>query len=511
MSGVPTLDDIRVKKCFICLEEEEISQPGSTSSSKDPWIHPCPYCALLAHEMCLFRWTASLPVTNTPLAAAGSSTQTLFILDSFRCPRCRRRYELAEPLSPRLHTLIIVANTLYRTTSGLVDTAFTGAGLLLLEAIPLGVAFQSRLIVLSGMIAYELAFMRSYLGSRLFRLFVPARPADLFRSLSITIPTLPFRLLLPGTVPEWTVPLYASLPQLIYALTQLGALTLAPPRFLSPAPTARVSSSVSTPTKLKLYPPTPLLLGLIVPTLLRPLYRSLKHRIASAILGAPPPEYQRRYLTERIRGVFTIPMGRRRRRNPFNGNRNGNANANGNQQQPEIVLQDGTADDDTRDPLVMATRIIQKDQKSLTHDVLHALASLVIPRAIRAVLKIAAMSGDGPLNTLLRRFMCFRTTLSPAAIPARTTVTSLLDKLDKQTVFRTVFGLFLGGAGVWADSESDEPIWWQTSVGWGLYVVAKDALELYRLYLQTAEVRSRKVKDRDFAGVDVRELELIAR
>nr|GAT42286.1 predicted protein [Mycena chlorophos] len=59
-----------------------------------------------------------------------------------------------------------------------------------------------------------------------FRLFVPARPADLFRSLSITIPTLPFHLLLPRTVPERKVPLYASLPQLIYALTQLRALTL---------------------------------------------------------------------------------------------------------------------------------------------------------------------------------------------------------------------------------------------------------------------------------------------
>lgn len=41
------------------------------------------------------------------------------------------------------------------------------------------------------------------------------------------------------------------------------------------------------------------------------------------------------------------------------------------------------------------------------------------------------------------------------------------------------------------------------------YVQAKDCLELYRLWLQTQEVQSRTIKSRDFAGVDVAELDLI--
>ncbi|KAJ7049711.1 hypothetical protein C8F01DRAFT_1181609, partial [Mycena amicta] len=490
--SVPTLDDLRLKKCFICLEEQ------GAGIAKDPWIHPCPDCALLAHESCLIRWTATLPVKNP----TSGSAQSLFVLDSFRCPRCRRPYELAEPLSPRLHTLIIISNTLYRTISGLVDTAFTGAGLLLIEVIPLSLSFQSRMVMLSGMIGYELAFLRSYLGLTMFRLFQPAKPSDLLRSLSISLPTLPFRLLLPGTVPQWIVPLYATLPPFLYALTEVG--TLHPPRLLSPTPTTATTTAeppLPSPwTRAQLYPPTPLLLGLLTPTILRPAYTSLKTRLATYLLGVPPPPRPRRYLTERIRAVFTFPFGRRTTRAGAAALNPPARNANNEQQPQDIVVQE---EDPT--PLLLATRIIQKDQKSITHDVLHAIAALVLPHAIGTVLRLVALSGgDNGWRGLLRRFLCVSSAAQISATQSTTSSTS--GNGDSRKVLRTIAGLFLGGVGVWAERD---PIWWHTTVGWGVYVVAKDLLELYRLWLQTAEVRSRVIRNRDFAGVDVGQLELI--
>lgn len=43
---VPTVNDIRVKKCWICLEEETY-QPGMPVRPDD-WCHPCS-CSLICH------------------------------------------------------------------------------------------------------------------------------------------------------------------------------------------------------------------------------------------------------------------------------------------------------------------------------------------------------------------------------------------------------------------------------------------------------------------------------
>ncbi|KAF9034425.1 hypothetical protein BDZ89DRAFT_1062489 [Hymenopellis radicata] len=52
---VPCIDDLRVKLCYICRDEERYDQPENPPRV---WIHPC-RCALIAHEACLLDWIQS--------------------------------------------------------------------------------------------------------------------------------------------------------------------------------------------------------------------------------------------------------------------------------------------------------------------------------------------------------------------------------------------------------------------------------------------------------------------
>ena len=52
---------------------------------------------------------------------------------------------------------------------------------------------------------------------------------------------------------------------------------------------------------------------------------------------------------------------------------------------------------------------------------------------------------------------------------------------------------------------------WRNTIGFGLFVVAKDALHLLHLYLVKRELETRRVKSRDFKEVDAAGLDLIDR
>ncbi|PFH47626.1 hypothetical protein AMATHDRAFT_42818 [Amanita thiersii Skay4041] len=71
---------------------------------------------------------------------------------------------------------------------------------------------------------------------------------------------------------------------------------------------------------------------------------------------------------------------------------------------------------------------------------------------------------------------------------------------------RLAMGAAWGGTRTWAESD---PVWWRNSIGLGLFVVAKDCLQLLHLWLTKRELETRKVKNRDFSGVDLTELDLV--
>ncbi|KAJ7267661.1 hypothetical protein B0H12DRAFT_1098255 [Mycena haematopus] len=475
---VPTLQDLRLKSCFICLEEERAPDGAVRSAESDAWVHPCPKCALVAHDRCLLRWISSLPLKRHSKTQSPSPTlaHTIFVLDTFRCPHCQRPYELTTPFPSTMHRLAMIYDNIYIILAELVDIGCTAVGLATLQIIPVSFALQSRLVVLSGMFIYEVAFLESYLGPRMFNLLITNRVKDLVRSFFIVAPTIPFRLLLPGALPRFIVPLYLSFPLIFHGMTELGAL--GPPRDILGSLS---DASTASHPMLSTWPPSPALLGLVVVPLIRPVYNRLFSRFRTWVLGSTPPHRTRRYLSERARGLFGL--------RPLPGPAADNADVH----------------DADPQALVIADQIVRKDQSSFTHDVLHAVASIAFPRIFGNLLY--KMSGHSP--SYLRTFLGLRPSVALVsgihsyypnweAMPLRHSALA---------ASQTVGGLLLGGSWVWA---AVDPVWWRNSLGFGIFVLAKDCFELYRLWLQKKEVQSRTIKSRDFTGVDIAELDLVA-
>ncbi|KAJ7162107.1 hypothetical protein C8R46DRAFT_1222243 [Mycena filopes] len=481
MNHVPTLEDIRVKSCFICLETEnapgmsEIPISFRRGLNDTHWIHPCPKCTLLAHDICLLRWISSLPrATSKEQMRKGH----FFAMDTFKCPHCGRPYELVTSVAGVMHRWAMVLDSTYVLLGQTVNLVCVAAGLLVIQTIPVSLSVGSRLAALTGLLFYEVAFLESYLGPQMFDLLLSGNVDHLLRSLFIVIPTLPFRLLLPGTVPKWVIPLYFAFPFLFQGIVEPGTR-----RTLS---TVFEVSQTSRPM-VSTWPPSPAMLGLFIVPLIAPLYNRLFSRFKTWVLGALPPHRQKRYLTDRARSIFTF----------------------GRTDAPDAPpALPPTAADDVQDldppPLAIADQIVQKDQDSFTHDIVHALSTILVPRALGILLHAAAGH-----SVFLRHFLGLHPRLPlaqgvPSYFPAWSTMPL------SQRVLATaqaVGGLFTGVSWVWADVD---PVWWRNTIGYGIFVVAKDFLELYRLRLQKAEVQSRSIKSRDFVGVDIAELDLIA-
>lgn len=69
-----------------------------------------------------------------------------------------------------------------------------------------------------------------------------------------------------------------------------------------------------------------------------------------------------------------------------------------------------------------------------------------------------------------------------------------------------VVNAILGGSRMWVEND---PVWWRNCVGFAFIVAIKDAIHLLHLWLKKRELESRRVRDRDFSGVDIRELDLL--
>ncbi|KAJ6498786.1 hypothetical protein C8R45DRAFT_979898 [Mycena sanguinolenta] len=475
MDHVPTLQDLRLKSCFICLEEERTSDGRPDNRlviprQRNVWVHPCSKCALVAHDRCLLRWISSLPLRGRSKRSR-SSAHTIFDLDTFKCPQCGRPYELTTPFPSTMHRLSMIYDSIYLILAELVDIGCMALGLATIQIIPLSFSLQTRLFVLSGVFIYEVAFLESYLGSRMFNLLITNNVKDLIRSFFIVVPIIPFRLLLPIT-PRFTIPLYCALPLIFHGMTEFGALEP------SPATTLSDISAASRPM-VATWPPSPALLGLVIVPIIRPIYNRLFSRFKTWVLGAPPPHRPRLDLNERARGLFGLRP-----------------------RAPPPPLPD--VQDPDPPPLVIADQIIQKDQSSWTHAALHAVASIVFPRIFGHLLH--EMSGHSSCS-YLRTFLGLRPSVGRSYYYPHPGWEGMLSKDRALTASQTVGGLLLGGSWIWADVD---PVWWRNSLGYGIFVLAKDCFELYRLWLQKKEVQSRTIKSRDFAGVDIRELDLVA-
>jgi len=126
----PTVDDLRVKLCYICLEEEHYDSARSLRLTLSPsrcmfnintlinvslgppdpppvWTHPCK-CTLIAHESCLLHWI------DAQQRDFGRSQNEV------RCPLCREFFEPVDdnPTVPRW-----VLNFVHRIVTGFYASA----------------------------------------------------------------------------------------------------------------------------------------------------------------------------------------------------------------------------------------------------------------------------------------------------------------------------------------------------------------------------------------------------
>lgn len=247
---------------------------------------------------------------------------------------------------------------------------------------------------------------------------------DLLRSLFIVAPTIPFRLLLPGTIPRWIIPLYLTFPLILHGvmISDLGDLNL---------PVLPEVLSTSRPM-VSTWPPSPALLGLVIVPILRPIYNRLLSRLRTWVLGSPPPSRKRRYLFDRARGMLFF-LGPHPPPPPT-------ANAQLQDQDPA--------------PVAIAETIVQKDQTSFTHDLVHAIMSIAVPRMFGNLLHAASAH-----STYLRRFLGLRPWMRLAGgihsyYPNWVAMTLSQRALATS---KAVGGLLLGGSWIWPDVD---PVWY---------------------------------------------------
>lgn len=289
----------------------------------------------------------------------------------------------------------------------------------------------------------------------MFNLLLTDNPSNFFRSLFIIAPVIPFRLLLPGTIPEFIIPLYLTFPVFFGFM-----------------------SDTETPAELELeyhldgstvspWPPSPAWLGLMIVPILRPIYHQLFSRLRTRVLGSPLPRREKRYLSDRVKRMFSF------RRPP----------AHENQAQAAQVLGDGDGDPAQ---VVIADDIVRQDQSSLMHDVLHAVLSVVVPPVFGNLLLRAATAG------YLRRFLGLRAVesgagaLAPGLWAYHPNWAQMTPLQRAGANLGAVGGLLFGGSWMWADLD---PVWsvsvllfplpistprrlrWRNSLGYGFFVL----------------------------------------
>jgi hypothetical protein len=114
-------------------------------------------------------------------------------------------------------------------------------------------------------------------------------------------------------------------------------------------------------------------------------------------------------------------------------------------------------------------------------------------------------------STLLRRFLAVRPSmtelppaLGPWSYPENWSQLSPLRQIG--VAAQLVLSIAWKGTRTWAECD---PVWWRNSLGLGVFVVAKDCLHLLHLWYAKRELETRRVKNKSFEGVDIKELDLI--
>ncbi|KAG6867726.1 hypothetical protein C0993_011947 [Termitomyces sp. T159_Od127] len=518
ISRIPTVHDLRVKFCYICQEEELHNAPDNPPRA---WTHPCT-CTLIAHESCLLRWI------QTSQADANRSANAL------KCPQCGTKYELISK-RPQVLRLLGFGNRLLQR-AGRIVTLVGAAGMI-------GV-FASGVYVIATLYGswalkqfigqeYVFPFLRpvfpANLGLRMHSLLLSDDP-NVWRWTSlVNLPSIPFALILARFQPPRLIPsiipillLWPPIPP-IHVREVFASNTSTAPFSPSSFFPANLRTSHSWSSTLWNWPPTPALFGFILVPFVRYVYRKAWTRLQVYVLGSLPPSV-RNIGDTIIWDGWPIVIRIRTEVNQGGAVQEQEDQAHDENQDAIGVDQQQMQEGQAEEPAAQQReQEIPHPQDQIPEDGVPALEAAEqnitvmrssFGRRIGGALLVPWISNRmGALllavskhSAILRRILAVQSPLRNMAtlIPGRTQAQGLLGQLQK--TIGIVWQSTMRGSPAWVEAD---PVWWRNALGLGLFVVVKDAVQLLHLWLATRELESRHVKNRNFAGVDIRELDLV--
>ncbi|CAK5271185.1 unnamed protein product [Mycena citricolor] len=247
------------------------------------------------------------------------------------------------------------------------------------------------------------------------------------------------------------------------------------------------------------WPPSPFVFGFILLPLCQRFYRHYFNKFSNWVLNANPAAGPARRRQPGLRGLLQGILDDMERA----------AEARAAQQPNE--------DNDRADIQVEVEgepAVLSVDIRKACRLVGGALLSPLIASAMgKLLLRISSYF------PLLRRFLAIRpasTGFLPAPFLRRYSPTEIWRRVTDPTIKDGKLDLtqtlkFVSRA-VWGDMrklDECDPVWWRNSIGFGIFIMTKDLLQLLHVWLSKREVASRRVKSWDFSAVDPRELDLI--
>ncbi|KAI0692320.1 hypothetical protein BC835DRAFT_1407056 [Cytidiella melzeri] len=464
---VPTVDDLRVKLCYICREEE---QHGQHPQPPAVWVHPC-NCTLVAHEKCLLNWIQS------------SQEEPARKDKALKCPQCSATYEL-ESNNPRILKLLNNLNGTV-TLAGKVVFACSIAGAVAACGFGLYIVMTS----------YGAHAVQDFLGREMYETLLSDDPSRWPWHAYANLPLVPVSLILSRTKYVNTMPLIS----LFYCWT-----TTNPPA-LPGGPIWRRPLDQYPFQPVLTWPPSPAMVTVMLPVISR-VYRRAIQRLEHWAMGIPSAP-ERRIGRIELALADGGPLNVRIAANFMDdGDAGEGEHAAGAAARDQGQQQEAGAP--VQDPAAAAAETVRISGSSLGRFIGGALLIPKIANVMGTLLYHLSMH-----SLLLRKFLAIRRPLNTRRAPSFWTLLDFYPPRSGTGTWsqagygaRVGLNVLLAGTKTWAEAD---PVWWRNSVGLGVFMLARDCLRILHLSLAKKEIETRRVKSRSFAGIDLKELDVI--
>ncbi|KAE9403086.1 hypothetical protein BT96DRAFT_990548 [Gymnopus androsaceus JB14] len=374
----PTVNDLRLKECYICRDEERFDDP---SKKRQEWVHPCK-CTLIAHQSCLMNLLSSRPTSR------------------LKCPQCGYEYQVERNLP------LLVTSLLFRAGDALFQAM--GTSFIATSAVGLGAFAVSGLFAVGT--GYGALAVREYFGAGLFDLLLTDEPTNWHIGHHLVL------------LPDSDTSLRE---QLAAQSNRIDGATFP----------ARSESETAWRPGLKTF-------GCIV-FATSTIYNRLFPRFSEWVLGMKPPQR-----SSFLQGL-TIRRILRRQEGP-----------NGEEQEAHVLQVQREVQDEPDSPFA--------NLDGVTHGMGH-------------LLYLGAQH-----SSTLRFFLGIQHPViiysSPKLVPEQYESVSYWRYFTESAI------------------QQMDPVWIRNSVGLGVFL--KDCVHLFHLWLTKRELNGRKLKNRDFSGVD---------